>query len=202
MFNNELCASKVAQSLSLKLLLLLDPKASKLAPKLVSMLDLVQVLDQRQQKDNVEDTFFFILNYFATKKKPSLHDKPEVFCTTLFFFRYLDFPSLIALSSSHPSLAWLWPDFYDFTVSRNMLKAKDAADVVLMNNFLADFPVEEVNSCNILYTCIRNVPNKINPLKIGTLSHCLWAGEAGGDLEGRGDQTEATQRQASVQGGF
>ena len=58
--------------------------------------------------------------------------------------RYLDFPSLIALSSSHPSLAWLWPDFYDFTVSRNMLKAKDAADVVLMNNFLADFPVEEV----------------------------------------------------------
>ena len=25
-----------------------------------------------------------------------------------------------------------------------MLKAKDAADVVLMNNFLADFPVEEV----------------------------------------------------------
>ena len=69
----------------------------------------------------------------------------------LFFFRYLDFPSLIALSSSHPSLAWLWPDFYDFTVSRNMLKAKDAADVVLMNNFLADFPVEEVNSCNILF---------------------------------------------------
>ena len=60
------------------------------------------------------------------------------------FFRYLDFPSLLALSSSHPSLAWLWPDFYDFTVSRNMLKAKDAADVVLMNNFLADFPVEEV----------------------------------------------------------
>lgn len=120
----------------------------------------------------------------------------------LFFFRYLDFPSLIALSSSHPSLAWLWPDFYDFTVSRNMLKAKDAADVVLMNNFLADFPVEEVNSCNILYTCIRNVPNKMNPLKIGTLSHCLWAGEAGGDLEGRGDQTEATQRQASVQGGL
>ena len=85
MFNNELCASKVAQSLSLKLLLLLDPKASKLAPKLVSMLDLVQVLDQRQQQDNVEDTFFFILNYFATKKNPSLHDKPEVFCTTLFF---------------------------------------------------------------------------------------------------------------------
>ena len=58
-----------AQSLSLKLLLLLDPKASKLAPKLVSMLDLVQVLDQRQQQDNVEDTFFFILNYFATKKE-------------------------------------------------------------------------------------------------------------------------------------
>ena len=56
----------------------------------------------------------------------------------------MDFPSLVALSSSHPSLAWLWPDFYDFTVSRNMLKAKDAADVVLMNNFLADFPVEEV----------------------------------------------------------
>ena len=62
-------------------------------------------------------------------------------------FRYLDFPSLVAFSSSHPSLAWLWPDFYDFTVSRNMLKAKDAADVVLMNNFLADFPVEEVSPC-------------------------------------------------------
>ena len=58
--------------------------------------------------------------------------------------RYLDFPSLVAFSSSHPSLSWLWPDFYDFTVSRNMLKVKDAADVVLMNNFLADFPVEEV----------------------------------------------------------
>ena len=61
--------------------------------------------------------------------------------------RYLDFPSLVAFSSSHPSLSWLWPDFYDFTVSRNMLKVKDAADVVLMNNFLADFPVEEVSPC-------------------------------------------------------
>ena len=59
--------------------------------------------------------------------------------------RYLDFPTLLALASSHPSFAWLQPDFYDFTVSRKMLKAKDATDVVLMNNFLADFPVEEVN---------------------------------------------------------
>ena len=57
----------------------------------------------------------------------------------------MDFPSLLALASSHPSFAWLQPDFYDFTVSRKMLKAKDATDVVLMNNFLADFPVEEVN---------------------------------------------------------
>ena len=57
----------------------------------------------------------------------------------------MDFPSLLALASSYPSFAWLWPDFYDFTVSRKMLKAKDATDVVLMNNFLADFPVEEVN---------------------------------------------------------
>ena len=73
----------------------------------------------------------------------------------LILSRYLDFPSLVALSSSHPSLAWLWPDFYDFTVSRNMLKAKDAADVVLMNNFLADFPVEEVDSCNAI--CCSNV---------------------------------------------
>ena len=60
-------------------------------------------------------------------------------------FRYLDFPSLLAFASSHPSFAWLWPDFYDFTVSKKMLKAKDATDVVLMNNFSADFPVEEVN---------------------------------------------------------
>ena len=59
-------------------------KSLKTCSQTVSMLDLVQVLDQRQQKDNVEDTFFFILNYFATKKNPSLHDKPEVFCTTLF----------------------------------------------------------------------------------------------------------------------
>ena len=60
----------------------------------------------------------------------------------------------MAFSSSHPSLAWLYPDFYDFTVSRKMLKAKDAADVVLMNNFLADFPVEEVKC--IVY-CIKIV---------------------------------------------
>ena len=59
-------------------------------------------------------------------------------------FRYLDFPSLLALASSHPFFSWLRPDFYAFTVSRKMLKAKDATDVVLMNNFLADFPVEEV----------------------------------------------------------
>jgi len=74
--------------------------------------------------------------------------------------RYLDFPSLVALSSSHPSLAWLWPDFYDFTVSRNMLKAKDAADVVLMNNFLADFPVEEVR----LEVTWRDVGIRLRPL--------------------------------------
>ena len=60
-------------------------------------------------------------------------------------FRYLDFLSLLALASSNPSFAWLRPDFYNFTVSRKMLKAKDATDVVLMNNFSADFPVEEVN---------------------------------------------------------
>jgi len=72
----------------------------------------------------------------------------------------LDFPSLVALSSSHPSLAWLWPDFYNFTVSRNMLKAKDAADVVLMNNFLADFPVEEVR----LEVTWRDVGIRLRPL--------------------------------------
>ena len=64
-------------------------------------------------------------------------------------FRYLDFPSLLALASSHPFFSWLWPDFYAFTVSRKMLKAKDATDVVLMNNFLADFPVEEVGHISV-----------------------------------------------------
>ena len=64
--------------------------------------------------------------------------------------RYLDFPSLLALAASHPSFSWLWPDFYVFTVSRSMLKAKDATDVVLMNNFLADFPVEEVVQISVI----------------------------------------------------
>ena len=66
----------------------------------------------------------------------------------------------------------------------NMLKAKDAADVVLMNNFLADFPVEEVSPCE------------------ASLCHyvrCyIWTGETGSDMEGRGDQIETTQRQAPV----
>ena len=83
--------------------------------------------------------------------KPKSYLDPNLYIERLLLyydalcFRYLDFPSLLALASSHPSFAWLWPDFYDFTVSRKMLKAKDATDVVLMNNFLADFPVEEVN---------------------------------------------------------
>ena len=110
----------------------------------------------------------------------------------------------MALSSSHPSLAWLWPDFYDFTVSRNMLKAKDAADVVLMNNFLADFPVEEVNSCNsnTLFKCVPCFSKfvQLNELSENMHPAIYSAGEAGGDMEGCRDQAETSQRQASVQG--
>jgi len=92
-----------------------------------------------------------------SKVSSVIHLPPEVIAM---MSRYLDFPSLLALSSSHPSLAWLWPDFYDFTVSRNMLKAKDAADVVLMNNFLADFPVEEVR----LEVTWKDVGIRLRPL--------------------------------------
>ena len=108
--------------------------------------------------------------------------------------RYLDFPSLVAFSSSHPSLSWLWPDFYDFTVSRNMLKVKDAADVVLMNNFLADFPVEEVGP--YYKTCRAMIVFNVH--KWGKCVKPI--GEIGGDMEGRWHQAETTQRQASVQG--
>ena len=41
-----------------------------------------------------------------------------------------------------------------------MLKAKDAADVVLMNNFLADFPVEEVKYSILYQNFIQNMPIK------------------------------------------
>ena len=99
--------------------------------------------------------FFLLMPFshfeFLTQQSEILHTwhsstspTPTAWYIPLTTSRYLDFPSLVAFSSSHPSLSWLWPDFYDFTVSRNMLKVKDAADVVLMNNFLADFPVEEV----------------------------------------------------------
>jgi len=83
--------------------------------------------------------------------------------------RYLDFPSLLAFASSHPSFAWLWPDFYDFTVSKKMLKAKDATDVVLMNNFLADFPVEEVR----LEVTWRDVGIRLKPLS-ARMRYKVW----------------------------
>ena len=75
-----------------------------------------------------------------------------------------------------------------------MLKVKDAADVVLMNNFLADFPVEEVGP--YYKTCRAMIVFNVH--KWGKCVKPI--GEIGGDMEGRWHQAETTQCSASIQG--
>ena len=79
-----------------------------------------------------------------------------------------------------------------------MLKAKDATDVVLMNNFLADFPVEEVVQISVTWHMKLLGFGSFN-----TSSRCQTIsnlGEAWGHMERCRDQIETTQRQTPVPG--